>query len=93
LNYLLGIGGVMLFQAAISYAIVFASPGNGSFVGLGAMLIAVMGIPITAIINGVIIHNHRKNPTTGYIGRLILLALVLPALQIALLFLVTVFRL
>lgn len=93
MNYLLGIGGVLLFQAAFSYAIILAGTGNGSFVGLGAMLFAVVGIPATAIANWVLINIHRKNPATGYIGRLILFALVLPITQLALLVLVSVFHL
>jgi hypothetical protein len=93
LSYLVVVGGVLLFQAAFSYAIIMATTGNGSFVGLGAMLFAVMGIPVTAIANLVLIHTHRKNPAKPYIGRLLLLALALPLAQLALLILVSVFRL
>jgi hypothetical protein len=93
LSYFAGVGGVILFQAAFSYAIILAGTGNGSFVGLGAMLLAVVGIPGTAIANSVLIHTHRKNPAAGNIGRLFLVALILPMLQLALLILVSVFRL
>ena len=93
MSYFIGVGGVILFQAAFSYAMILAGTGNGSFVGLGAMLMAVLGIPITAIANLVIIRSHRKNPATRYIGRLLLLALALPMAQLALLILVSVFRL
>jgi hypothetical protein len=93
LSYFIGVGGVILFQAVFSYAMILAGTGNGSFVGLGAMLMAVLGIPITAIANLVIIRSHRKNPATRYIGRLFLLALALPMAQLALLVLVSVFRL
>lgn len=93
MRYILGVGAVLLFQAAFSYAIILAGTGNGSFVGLGAMLFAVVGIPATAIANMALVHSHRKNPTTGYIGRLLLLSLALPVAQLALLILVNVFRL
>ena len=93
MSYFIGVGGVILFQAVFSYAMILAGTGNGSFVGLGAMLMAVLGIPITAIANLVIIRSHRKNPATRYIGRLLLLALALPMAQLALLVLVSVFRL
>jgi len=92
-NYFLGVGGVFLFQAVFSYVIILAGTGNGSFVGLGAMLLAVFGIPATAIINLVLIRTHRKNPAMGYIGRLLIVALILPLAQLALLILVSVFRL
>jgi len=93
MNYFLGIGGVFLFQAVFSYAIILASTGNGSFVGLGAMLLALFGIPATAVVNLAFIHAHRKNPAIGYIGRLLLVALILPLVQLALLIVVSVFRL
>jgi hypothetical protein len=57
------------------------------------MLFAVIGIPATAIANLVIIRTHRRNPGKGYVGRILLLALVLPLAQLALLVLVSVFRL
>lgn len=93
MSYLIGIGGVALFQAAFSYAIILAGTGGGSFVGLGAMLFAVVGIPATAIANLVLIRTHRSNPGQGYVGRLLLLALALPAVQLALFVLVSVFHL
>ena len=93
MSYILGVGAVFSFQAAFSYAIILAGTGNGSFVGLGAMLFAVVGIPATAIANLALVYSHRKNPTTGYIGRLLLLSLALPVAQLALLILVNVFRL
>lgn len=93
MKYFLGVGGVFLFQAVFSYVIILAGTGNGSFVGLGAMLLAVFGIPATAIINLVLIRTHRKNPAMGYIGRLLIVALILPLAQLALLILVSVFRL
>jgi hypothetical protein len=92
-NYFLGVGGVVLFQAVFSYIIILAGTGNGSFVGLGAMLLAVFGIPATAIVNIMLIHTHRKNPTTGYIIRLLIISLILPLLQFFLLIVVSVFRL
>jgi hypothetical protein len=62
LNYLVVVGGVLLVQAAISYATILAGTGNGSFVGLGAMLLALYGIPATAILNFLLLRRHRRNP-------------------------------
>lgn len=91
--YLLGIGGVLLFQAAFSLVIISATTGGGSFVGLGAMLLALLGIPLTALINFLVIRSSRRDPGSPYLLRLTLVALALPAAQLALMILVSVLRL
>lgn len=91
--YFWTIGGGALLQALFSFALISASSGNGSFVGLGAMLLAVIGIPVTAIINTLLIRSHRNNPATRYVGRVFFVLLLLPLVQLALLILVSVFRL
>jgi hypothetical protein len=93
LRYLYGVGGVILLQVGLSLAIILATSGGGSFVGLGAMLLAVLGIPTTALINFLVIRANRNNPESSYILRLALISLALPAAQLALMILVSVFRL
>ncbi len=93
MSYLLGVGGVVLLQGGFSFAIILATRGGGSFVGLGAMLLAVLGIPITAFVNFLLIRANRKNPESPYVPRLALVSLALPAAQLALTILVSVFRL
>lgn len=93
MRYLVAVGGVLVFQVALSYTIILASRGDGSFVGLGAMLLAVPGIPLTALLNTLLIRSRRNNPASPYVGRLIVVSLVLPVAQLALLVLVSVFRL
>ena len=93
LKYLFGVGGVVLLQVGFSFAIIFATRGGGSFVGLGAMLLAVLGIPLTALVNFLVIRASRKNPKSPYVLRLTLVSLALPAAQLALMILVSVFRL
>lgn len=93
MRYLFGVGGVVLFQGGFSLAIILATSGGGSFVGLGAMLLAGLGIPLTALINGLVIRTSRKNPEARYVLRLALVSLALPAAQSALMVLVSVFRL
>ena len=78
MGHSIGTGGVLLFQAAFSYAIIPAGTGNGSYIGLGAMLFAVIGNPVTAIASLALIHAHWKSPAKRYIGRIPLLALALP---------------
>jgi len=66
---------------------------GGSFAGLGALLLALPGIPLTLIINFVQIRSNPQAGVTAHLGRSLLIALILPALQIGLLIAVSVFRL
>ena len=93
MRYLLGLGLVALFQVGFSFAIILATRGGGSFVGLGAMLLAVLGIPITALVNFLLIRANRQRPGSPYVLRLVFVSLLLPAAQLALMILVSVFRL
>jgi len=93
LSYLLGLGVVALLQVGFSFAIILGTRGGGSFVGLGAMLFAVLGIPLTALVNFLLIRASRKNPESPYVLRLVIVSLLLPAAQLALMILVSVFRL
>jgi hypothetical protein len=85
LKYIVGVGGVLLLQVAISYATILAGTGNGSFVGLGAMLLALYGIPATAILNFLLLRKPRRNPERSYVGWVIVISSVLPVLQVGLL--------
>lgn len=91
--YVLGVLGILLLQVGFSFAVISATSGGGSFVGLGAMLLAIMGIPLTALINVLLIHSHRKNRISHFFLRLVLVSLALPAAQLTLMILVSVFRL
>lgn len=93
MRYLLGLGLVALFQVGFSFAIILATRGGGSFVGLGAMLLAVLGIPITALVNFLLIRANRQRQGSPYVLRLVFVSLLLPAAQLALMILVSVFRL
>ena len=93
MSYLLGVCGVLLLQVGFSFAIILATSGGGSFVGLGVMLLAVLGIPLTALINFLLIRSTRKKLASPNVLRLALVSLALPAAQLALMILVSVFRL
>ena len=66
---------------------------GGSFVGLGAMLLALMGIPVTALLNFLFIQDSRRHPQRAFAQKVLLTSCVLPVLQLALLILVKVYRL
>jgi hypothetical protein len=93
LTYIIGVGVVALLQVGFSFAIMQASSGGGSFVGLSAMLFAVVGIPITALVNFLLIRANRKNPESPFALRVVVVSSLLPAAQLALMILVSVFRL
>ena len=83
--YLIRVGGVVLLQLAISWGVILASTGNGSFVGLGAMLLALFGIPLTAIVSALLFGSQRRNPSRNLRLWLLVVISVLPALQLLLL--------
>ncbi|PPE72680.1 hypothetical protein C3942_16645 [Solimonas fluminis] len=51
MKYLLHVGLPAVLQVALTLFVMFATRGNGSFVGLAAMLLGVWAIPVTAIVN------------------------------------------
>jgi hypothetical protein len=83
--YLICVGGVLLVQLAISYAVILAGTGNGSFVGLGAMLFALFGLPLTAIMVFILLRSQRQNPKPIHRVWLGISASALPLLQLLLL--------
>jgi hypothetical protein len=93
LSYLFGTFGVPLVQAVFSFLIIQATSGGGSFVGLGVMLLAVLGIPLTALIKFLLIRSSRRNRESPGILRITLVSLTLPVAQLALAILVSVLRL
>ena len=92
MSYLAGVGIPLLIQLGFTFVMMQAGSG-GSFVGLGAMLFAVVGIPLTAIANAIVVRSRFQPGSTGYLVRTFAFALVLPAFQLGLLVLVSVFRL
>lgn len=84
--------GLALLQVGFTIAINRAAEG-GSFVGLGAMLLAVPAIPATALVNFVLVRSDRNTGSSRWVLRVMLVSLVLPVAQLALLLLVSLFRL
>jgi hypothetical protein len=93
MNYFVGVFGVLLLQLLATGITIAASTGNGSFVGLGAMLMAVWGIPTSLLANFLIIRSYREQPKASKVWLLILVSLALPLLQFLLLAAQIIFRL
>lgn len=84
---------VALAQVAVSVALIRTVTGDGSFVGLGILLLAIPGIPATALVNTLIVRAARTNPKARWARHVVWVGLILPAAQWALLMLVPLFRL
>ncbi len=93
MNYFVGIFGVLLLHLLATAITIAAGTGNGSFVGLGAMLLAIWGIPTSLVANFLIIRSYRERPTAAKVWLLILVSLALPLLQLLLLAAQIIFRL
>ncbi len=92
MKYLATIGLPILLQAGFTWLIINVAPG-GSFVGLGALLFAGIGIPITAVLLFLLARAGSGRAASGQILRMVLVTLALPFTQLGLLVLVSVFRL
>ncbi len=84
MKYLLCLGVPLLLQALLTLIFSQAASG-GSFVGLGAMLFAVVGVPLTLIVNFALIRSYPALGIVAHLNRSLLLGLILPGLQLALL--------
>lgn len=80
MRYLIGVVLPALFQVLVVFIIAETNQGNGSWAGLGAFLIGMFAIPLTALINGLYVW---KNPQAGFfqiIGKCFTLAMIVPVL-------------
>lgn len=75
----------LLVQLLFTLMVVFATNGTGSFVGLGAMLVGLLAIPLTALANWVRTRRKPPLPPLQLINRTLLTTLVFPALVLVLL--------
>ena len=55
----------LLFQLGVVAFVMAGSAGKGGFIGLMAMLLAIFALPITALINWMMV---RKQPPMGFIA-------------------------
>ncbi len=60
MRYLVNILVPLLLQLLFTWVIIEATRGGGSFVGLAAMLVAVLAVPMTAIWNVVRVRRGRE---------------------------------
>ena len=75
----LGILLPMIFQFLFAGAIILATQGTGSFVGLGAMLLGLVALPVTALLNWTQIRSHPELPAPQLAARIFLITAIFPA--------------
>ena len=82
MRYLIAVLVPLLLQCLFVFIVIEMNTGNGSFVGLGAFLLGIIAIPITAIINAVYV---RVNPELGIpalVLRSFMIAAIVPILTV-----------
>lgn len=87
MRYFFGVVLPALMQVLVVFIIAESNQGNGSWVGLGALLIGIFAIPATALVNGLYVW---RNPNVGIfqlIGKCFMLAMIVPVIAIFTLFL------
>lgn len=87
MRYLFAVVLPLLIQCLVVFIIIQANTGNGSWAGLGALLIGMFAIPATAIINGILVYANREKPFMPTLSKCLLIALAAPFATIFLLFL------
>lgn len=75
----------LVVQLLFTLIVVFATNGTGSFVGLGAMLVGLLAIPLTALANWGRLRKKPPLPALQLINRTLLTTLIFPALVLVLL--------
>jgi hypothetical protein len=69
----------LVLQLLFTLGIIFATQGTGSFVGLGAMLLGLIALPVTAIVNWSQIRSQPDRPALQLAARIFLISAVFPA--------------
>ena len=76
----LGILLPLTFQLLFVAAIIAATNGTGSFVGLGAMLLGLVALPLTAILNWAQVRSQPDRPALQLAMRIFWITAIFPAL-------------
>ncbi len=82
MKYVIGVLLPVLIQVLVVYVVIEMNTGNGSFVGLGAYLLGLIAIPLTAVVNAIYIYANPKLNTMRVLGSCFLIALITPTLVV-----------
>ncbi len=87
MRYLLGVVLPALLLSLLAYIVILMNTGNGSFIGLGVIIIAMIVIPANAIISALYLYGHRQYSLPYVLIRCYLFAAAAPFIGMFLLFL------
>jgi len=85
MGHIFGVVLPLLLQLLFVFIVIEMNTGNGSWVGLGALLLAMFAIPATGISNFMYIRAKAGDIGVAVLGRCFLIALVLPFIILILL--------
>jgi hypothetical protein len=75
----------LVFQLLFVVVIILATNGTGSFVGLAAMLLGLVALPVTAILNWSQVRSHPDRPALQLGVRIFWISAIFPAFLLFLL--------
>ena len=78
MRYLIGVLIPLLLQTLFVFIVIEMNTGNGSWVGLGALLLGMFTIPATGVSNFIYIKSKKDEFNLAVIARCFLISLVLP---------------
>jgi hypothetical protein len=86
MKYIVGVLIPVLLQVLMTWLVIVANTGNGSWLGLGALLLAMFAIPLTALTNFVLLRSHQStaSPHPPYF-KCLFVAVIMPILLVFLL--------
>ncbi len=85
MRYLFGVVVPLLLQILLVLLLIVTNSGNGSWVGLGALLIGMFAVPATAVINILVVRSTLTQSAAKTTAKCIGIAMVLPFVVILLL--------
>ena len=85
MRYVSGVLIPLLLQCLFVFIVIEMNTGNGSWVGLGALLIGMLAIPATAVINFLYIKSNPDRKSVTLVTQCFLIAMILPILVLFLL--------
>lgn len=77
-RYIVGVLIPVLFQSLFVFVVIQMNTGNGSWVGLGALLLGMFAIPATGIVNLSYIRARKELDAASVIAPCLLMALIVP---------------
>jgi len=77
-RYFIGVLIPLFLQSLFVFIVIEMNTGNGSWLGLGALLLGMIAIPITAILNFIYLKSRKDEINLAVIAKCFLISLVLP---------------